>query len=58
MSMFKRFCADESGAAAIEYGLLAALLSILLIAGATTSGDQMSTMFNTVGSSISSALSG
>lgn len=36
---------DESGATAIEYGLIAALISVALIAGAQTLGGALSTQF-------------
>ena len=55
MTNFKRFLKDESGATAIEYGLLAALISITLIAGATVAGPQISAIFNTVGSELTTA---
>ena len=46
--IFARFLKDESGATAIEYGLIAALISVALIAGATTLGDSLSTTFQTI----------
>ena len=55
MTNFKRFLKDESGATAIEYGLLAALISITLIAGATVAGPQISAIFNTVGTELTTA---
>ena len=48
MNTFKRFIKDESGATAIEYGLLAALLSILVVGGATLAGDAIDGIFNKV----------
>ena len=45
--MFAKFKNDESGATAIEYGLIAALIAIALIAGATAVGDQVSATFDT-----------
>ncbi|WP_081583182.1 Flp family type IVb pilin [Liberibacter crescens] len=39
---FKGFYKDESGATAIEYGLIAALVSVALIAGATALGNSIS----------------
>jgi pilus assembly protein Flp/PilA len=44
----KTFMADESGATAIEYGLIAALISVGIITGATAIGGKVSTNFNTV----------
>ena len=55
MNMFKRFLKDESGATAIEYGLLAALISITLIAGATLAGDEITRIFNSVGNELKKA---
>ncbi|MDZ7872297.1 MAG: Flp family type IVb pilin [Rhizobium sp.] len=39
--LFARFVKDESGATAIEYGLIAALISVALITGATTLGGAL-----------------
>ena len=55
MNIFSRFLKDESGATAIEYGLLAALISITVVAGATVAGPQISAIFNTVGSELTTA---
>lgn len=58
MSLFiKRFLKDESGATAIEYGLIAALISVALIAGAGALGNQLSATFNTLQSQLSTASS-
>jgi pilus assembly protein Flp/PilA len=43
--IFARFMKDESGATAIEYGLIAALISVALIAGATTLGNALNNQF-------------
>ncbi|UIK05771.1 Flp family type IVb pilin [Neorhizobium galegae] len=53
--IFARFMKDESGATAIEYGLIAALISVALIAGATTLGNSLSTTFNTISSKMTAA---
>ena len=55
---FARFKKDESGATAIEYGLIAALISVALIAGATTLGDTLSNTFNGVSDAMEDAQSG
>lgn len=44
--IFARFFKDESGATAIEYGLIAALISVALIAGAQTLGNSLDTTFS------------
>lgn len=49
MILIKRFISDEAGATAIEYGLIAALISIGIIAAATTMGNGLSGLFNSIG---------
>ncbi|OLP57509.1 pilus assembly protein [Rhizobium rhizosphaerae] len=44
-NLFNRFLKDESGATAIEYGLIAALISVALIGGAKALGTQLNTTF-------------
>lgn len=44
----KRFMKDESGATAIEYGLIAALISVAAIGAMSALGTQLSTLFDTV----------
>ncbi|KWT64236.1 Flp pilus assembly protein, pilin Flp [Hyphomicrobium sulfonivorans] len=39
-----RFAQDESGATAIEYGLLAALIGVAIVVGATAVGTNLDTM--------------
>ncbi|WP_029619596.1 Flp family type IVb pilin [Pseudorhizobium marinum] len=48
MKLFARFRSDESGATAIEYGLIAALISVALIAGASTLGNSLDNAFKGV----------
>ncbi|MGF6176090.1 Flp family type IVb pilin [Ensifer sp. 4252] len=43
--IFARLMKDESGATAIEYGLIAALISVALIGGATALGTQLEALF-------------
>ena len=50
-----QFIKDEDGATAIEYGLIAALVSVAAIGALTAMGSSLSDMFNTVSSSLSSA---
>ena len=50
-----RFINDESGATAIEYGLIAALISVALIGGATTLGKNISSKFTTAASTVGAA---
>ncbi|WP_407520052.1 Flp family type IVb pilin [Methylobacterium oryzisoli] len=51
-TLMKRFVSDESGATAIEYGLLATLIAVALIAAATTVGGNIGNMFNKVAGEI------
>ncbi len=44
----KTFMADESGATAIEYGLIAALISVALITGAKSIGGKVGNNFNDI----------
>lgn len=50
--LFARFVKDESGATAIEYGLIAALIAIAIIGGARFVGSQVNTKFTQVGSAL------
>jgi pilus assembly protein Flp/PilA len=50
-----RFVKDESGATAIEYGLIAALIAIGIIAGARALGQQIGATFNTSTATMKSA---
>jgi pilus assembly protein Flp/PilA len=57
-NLFKRFIKDESGATAIEYGLLAALISVVLIAAAGTVGNSLQNTFNAISSALDTANQG
>ena len=57
MQNFARFLKDESGATAIEYGLIAALIAVAIIGAVTTVGSNATTTFNTVGSRIGATAS-
>ncbi|MGO8921108.1 MAG: Flp family type IVb pilin [Stellaceae bacterium] len=46
---------DESGATAIEYGLIAALISVVIIVAITAVGTQLSTTFNTISTKLGNA---
>jgi pilus assembly protein Flp/PilA len=58
LKQIKSFCVDESGATAIEYGLIAALVSVAAIGALTTMGDTLNTLFTTVSNSMNSAVAG
>ena len=53
--MFKRFLHDESGATAIEYGLIAAGISVAIIAVVNSLGGQLKTTFANVSSQLGNA---
>ena len=48
MSLFSRFLRDESGATAIEYRLIAALIAVVIITAVTSVGSNLSATFNTI----------
>ena len=50
--MFARFLKDESGATAIENGLIAALIAVAIIGGVTALGTSTGATFNTVAAEI------
>lgn len=50
--LFARFLKDESGATAIEYGLIAALISVALIGGATALGGSIGDTFTNLGTTL------
>jgi len=51
-NIFSRFMRDESGATAIEYGLIAALIAVVVIGAVTAVGTGLSTTFTTVSGSV------
>ena len=51
-NLFSRFVADESGVTAIEYGLIAALIAVVIITAVSTVGTKLSGTFNSVASSL------
>lgn len=51
-SVIRHFIKDESGATAIEYGLIAALLSVAIVAGATALGGNLEVAFGRFGNAV------
>lgn len=47
LNQLKRFLQDEEGVTAIEYGLIASLIAVVIIAGVTTVGTKLDTLFGT-----------
>ena len=54
-ALFTRFLKDNTGATAIEYGLIAAGISVAIIAVVNTLGGQLVTTFSTVSTSLANA---
>jgi pilus assembly protein Flp/PilA len=52
MNMIKNFLKEDSGVTAIEYGLIAALIAVVIIAAVTLVGTGLSTTFTTVSSNL------
>ena len=52
MQKFWNLVHDESGATAIEYGLIAALIAVVIIGAVTVVGTSLSTTFTTVSTSL------
>lgn len=50
-----KLLSDRDGATAIEYGLIAALISVVIIAAVTLVGTKLSTVFNSISTALSSA---
>ena len=58
MNTIKSFLQDDSGATAIEYGLIAALVSVAAIAALGSLGNSLGVMFNTVANELGTAVNG
>jgi pilus assembly protein Flp/PilA len=51
----KTFARDEKGATAIEYGLIAALIAVVIIGALSTIGSNLNTAFTSIGTNLSAA---
>jgi len=51
-TQLKTFLENQAGATAIEYGLIAALIAVVIITGVTAVGTSLSTTFNTISGSL------
>ncbi|WP_306026815.1 MULTISPECIES: Flp family type IVb pilin [unclassified Stappia] len=56
-NLFARFANDESGATAIEYGLIAGLIGVAIIAAITAAGGSITAMFTRVATELNTAAS-
>jgi len=53
--LLSRFAKDESGATAIEYGLIAGIVSVVIIAALQLLGTQLSALFGRITTALSTA---
>ena len=51
-NLFARFANDESGATAIEYGLIAGLIGVVIITAVSTVGTKLSSQFSKVAANL------
>ncbi len=54
MLLVKKFYQNEEGATAIEYGLIAGILAVSIVAGASLIGNTINNTFNTLGTAVES----
>jgi pilus assembly protein Flp/PilA len=54
-TIFSRFAKDETAATAIEYGLIAGLVSVVIITAVTLVGTNLNATFNTIGTKLAPA---
>ena len=52
-NLFNRFAADQSGATAIEYGLIAGLISVVIITAITGIGTKLNNKFTAISNNLS-----
>ncbi|WMT92957.1 Flp family type IVb pilin [Pelagibacterium sp. H642] len=55
MNIFARFLKNESGATAIEYGLIAGLIAVVIIGAVQLVGTDLQTTFNTIQTTLNPA---
>ncbi len=53
MSIFRRFLKDETAATAIEYGLIAGLIAVVIIGALRGVGTRLTAKFQVIGSNLS-----
>jgi len=54
LKLIRRLLRDEAGPTAIEYGLIAALIAVVTIAGLTTLGTTLNARYNTIATGVGS----
>jgi pilus assembly protein Flp/PilA len=52
-NLFRRFINDQAGVTAIEYGLIAALIAVVIIAAVKTVGTDLTATFTSVATALS-----
>lgn len=52
IALMKKFAANQDGATAIEYGLIAALIAVVIIGALTTIGGNLNTDFGSVATAL------
>ncbi|UDM49756.1 Flp family type IVb pilin [Cupriavidus sp. MP-37] len=57
-TMFKQFIRDEDGVTAIEYGLIAALIAVVIIVSVRLIGTNLNIIFDFIGDTLTNALPG
>ena len=55
MNLIKNFIREEDGVTAIEYGLIAALIAVVIIAAVTIVGTKLKKTFSTIGTKLTTA---
>jgi pilus assembly protein Flp/PilA len=58
LEAFWRFLVEDSGASALEYGLVVGLIALVIIAGLALAGNTLSQLFNYIGSELSNVTPG
>ncbi len=56
--LFKKYIKQEEGATAIEYGMIAGLLSLLILAGLLVAGPEIRSIFDNIGVALTAANAG
>ncbi len=51
-NLFHRFVKDQAGVTAIEYGLIAALIAVVIITAVRTVGTDLQTTFNSIATAL------
>lgn len=52
MGIFSRFVNDQSGATAVEYGLIAGLISVVIVGAITAIGTKLNAKFNVISNNL------